>query len=87
MLAINSTIQYPYSLFVVETVISTSYLYGLTTLLLIALLGSGTKLSVDQQRQYERIMRSVDVQAEYSGKACNNVQCDISCYRSKILII
>lgn len=37
-------------------VITTSYLWGLTTLLLIALLGGGTKLTVDQSRQYNRIM-------------------------------
>ena len=48
-------------------VISTSYLWGLTTLLLIAILGGGTKLTYDQQRQYNKIMNTIDLQAEYSA--------------------
>jgi len=48
-------------------VIATSYLWGLTTLLLIAILGGGTKLTFDQQRQYDRIMNTIDLQAEYSA--------------------
>ena len=48
-------------------VLTTSYLYGLTTLLLLLLLGSGTKLTLDQQRQYNRIMNSIDLEAEYAA--------------------
>lgn len=76
-------------------VISVSYLYGLTTLLLLALLGSGTKLSLDQQRQYNRIMSSVNLEAEYAAAsayhvAYNNyyhakgwISCDAHCQRYK----
>lgn len=48
-------------------VLSFSYLYGLTTLLLLLLLGSGTKLTLDQQRQYNRIMNTIDLTAEYNA--------------------
>lgn len=76
-------------------VISVSYLYGLTTLLLLALLGSGTKLSLDQQRQYNRIMRTIDLDAEYAAASAyhaahNNYYhakgwftCDGYCQRQK----
>ena len=76
-------------------VITTSYLWGLTTLLLIALLGGGTKLTVDQSRQYNRIMNTIDLQAEYSASsayhsAYNNyyhskgwISCDAHCQHYK----
>ncbi len=48
-------------------VISASYLYGLAALLLLTLLGSGTKLTVDQRRQYDRIMGTINLQAEYDA--------------------
>jgi len=48
-------------------VLTTSYLYGLTTLLLILLMGGGTKLTIDQKRQYNRIMNTIDLQAEYNA--------------------
>ena len=48
-------------------VLTTSYLYGLTTLLLILLMGGGTKLTIDQKRQYNRIMSTIDLQAEYNA--------------------
>ena len=48
-------------------VITTSYLYGLTTLLLLTLLGSGMKLSFNQQRQQNHIMNMIDLQAEYTA--------------------
>eukprot|EP00986_Skeletonema_menzelii_P009481 scaffold4332_cov143-Skeletonema_menzelii.AAC.5 len=31
------------------------------------LIGSGTKLTFDQQRQYNQIMNSIDLQAEYTA--------------------
>ncbi|KAL9180029.1 hypothetical protein ACHAXT_007999 [Thalassiosira profunda] len=76
-------------------VISFSYLYGLTSLLLLALLGSGTKLTLDQRRQYDRIMDTVDLRAEYeaasSYHAANNnyyhskgwFSCDAHCQHYK----
>lgn len=48
-------------------VITTSYLYGMTSLIILILVGGGTKLTVDQQRQYNRIMNTVDLQAEYTA--------------------
>ena len=75
--------------------ISTSYLYGLTTLLLLTLLGSGTKLTFDQQRQYNSIMNTIDLQAEYTAAssyhtAYNNyyhskgwISCDAHCQHYK----
>lgn len=48
-------------------VITFSYVYGLSILCIIALFGSGTKLTFDQQRQYNRIMNSIDLQAEYTA--------------------
>lgn len=45
-------------------VISGSYIFGILFLLLI---GSGTKLSVDQTRRYNAIMNSVDIHAEYEA--------------------
>jgi len=76
-------------------VISTSYLYGLTTILLIALLGGGTKLTLDQQRNYNRIMSTIDLQAEYSAASSYNaayanyyhskgwISCDAHCQHYK----
>lgn len=43
-------------------VISGSYVFGL---LVILLMGSGTKLTLDQQRQYNHIMSTIDIEAEY----------------------
>lgn len=48
-------------------VIATSYLYGVTALIVLALLGGGTKLTIDQQRQYNGIMNTIDLQAEYTA--------------------
>jgi hypothetical protein len=45
-------------------VISGSYIVGI---LFILLIGSGTKLSVDQSRRYNAIMNTVDIQAEYEA--------------------
>ncbi len=45
-------------------VISGSYIFGILFLLLI---GSGTKLSVDQARRYNAIMNTVDIHAEYEA--------------------
>lgn len=45
-------------------VISGSYIIGILTILL---LGSGTKLSLDQRRQYNSIMNTIDLQAEYNA--------------------
>ena len=76
-------------------VISTSYVYGLTTLLLLALLGSGTKLTIDQQRQYNSIMNTIDLQAEYSAASAYHtaysnyyhskgwISCDAHCQHYK----
>ncbi|KAL7506272.1 hypothetical protein ACHAXN_003553 [Cyclotella atomus] len=47
--------------------LTASYLYGLLSLLLLLLLGSGTKLTLSQQRQYNAIMNTIDLQAEYSA--------------------
>jgi len=48
-------------------VITFSYVYGLSILCVLLLIGSGTKLSLDQQRQYNTIMNSIDLQAEYTA--------------------
>lgn len=76
-------------------VVSFSYLYGLTSLLLLLLLGSGTKLTLDQQRQYNAIMNTVDLQAEYAAASAyhhanNNyyhakgwISCDAHCQHYK----
>lgn len=45
-------------------VVSGSYVIGI---LFILLIGSGTKLSTDQVRRYNKIMNTVDVQAEYQA--------------------
>jgi len=45
-------------------VISTSYVLGV---LVILLMGSGTKLSLDQSRQYNSIMNSIDINAEFEA--------------------
>jgi hypothetical protein len=45
-------------------VISGSYLIGILVLLFV---GSGTKLTLDQQRQYNTIMNSIDLQAEFDA--------------------
>jgi len=48
-------------------VITFSYVYGMSILCAIVLIGSGTKLTFDQQRQYNQIMNSIDLQAEYTA--------------------
>jgi len=48
-------------------VISISYLYGITSIIILILAGGGTKLTIDQHRQYTRIMNTVDLQAEYTA--------------------
>mmetsp|Transcript_21101 Transcript_21101/g.25938 ORF Transcript_21101/g.25938 Transcript_21101/m.25938 type:complete len:289 (-) Transcript_21101:253-1119(-) len=45
-------------------VISGSYILGI---LFILLVGSGTKLSVDQAKRYDSIMNTIDIQAEYEA--------------------
>lgn len=45
-------------------VVTGSYLLGIAVLLFA---GAGIPLSIDQQRQYEQIMDSVDIQAEYDA--------------------
>lgn len=76
-------------------VLSFSYLYGLTTLLLLLLLGSGTKLTLDQQRQYNRIMNTIDLTAEYNAASAYHaayanyyhskgwISCDAHCQHYK----
>jgi len=70
-------------------VISTSYLYGLTTLLLLTLLGYGRKLSFDQQRQHNHIMNTIDLQAEYTAASSYHtaewewLSCDTHCQDHK----
>jgi len=74
-------------------VISGSYLLGILTLLLV---GSGTKLSYQQSRDYNDIMNTIDLQAEYDASqdywhARNAYQatkgwffsCDHLCQRNK----
>lgn len=58
-------------------VISGSYLFGL---LFILLIGSGTKLTVDQSRRYNTIMNSIDLHAEYA--ASNNYAEALHAYRA-----
>ena len=79
-------------------IISFGYLYGLTTLLLLLLLGSGTKLTLDQQRQYNRIMNTIDLNAEYNAASAYHVayaqyynskgwiSCDAHCQHYKRLM-
>ena len=76
-------------------VLSFSYLYGLTTLLLLLFLGSGTKLTLDQQRQYNRIMNTIDLTAEYNAASAYHmayanyhhskgwISCDAHCQHYK----
>ncbi|CAJ1950624.1 unnamed protein product [Cylindrotheca closterium] len=45
-------------------VISGSYIIGILTILLI---GSGTKLNLDQRREYNSIMQTIDLQAEFDA--------------------
>mmetsp|Transcript_6072 Transcript_6072/g.7456 ORF Transcript_6072/g.7456 Transcript_6072/m.7456 type:complete len:300 (+) Transcript_6072:69-968(+) len=73
-------------------VISGSYIVGLLVLLLV---GSGTKLTLDQQRQYNHIMSTIDLQAEFEASnayaiADQNYRatkgwftCDSLCQRNK----
>ena len=73
-------------------VLSGSYLFGLLILLLV---GSGTKLTLEQKRQYDHIMSTIDVNAEYdaSTKYGHALQayrsskgwftCDSLCQRNK----
>lgn len=75
--------------------ITTGYLYGLSTLCFLLLLGSGFQLTLDQQRQYDNIMSTIDVQAEYNAAseyhhAYNNyyhskgwISCDAHCQHYK----
>ena len=74
-------------------VISGSYLVGILFLLLI---GSGTKLTLDQARQYNSIMNTIDMNAEYDASTyyANTVHayratkgwftCDSLCQRNKL---
>lgn len=73
-------------------VISTSYIFGVLFLLLI---GSGTKLSYEQTRQYNNIMNTIDLEAEFAASnryaiAVQNYRatkgwfsCDYTCKRNK----
>ena len=73
-------------------VITSSYLFGILFLLL---LGSGTKLTASQLRQYNTILDSINVQAEYDASMAYSsayaeyksrkgwVSCDPLCQRSK----
>jgi len=45
-------------------VVTGGYILGI---LVILLMGSGTKLNYDQRHQYDKIMNSIDVQAEYDA--------------------
>ena len=45
-------------------IISGSYILGILVILLI---GSGTKLNIDQRRQYNQIVSTIDLQAEYDA--------------------
>ena len=48
--------------------VTASYLYGLTSLLLLIVLGgSGMTLTMDQRRKYDAIMSTVDLRAEYDA--------------------
>eukprot|EP00569_Conticribra_weissflogii_P004134 CAMPEP_0171330640 /NCGR_PEP_ID=MMETSP0878-20121228/2151_1 /TAXON_ID=67004 /ORGANISM="Thalassiosira weissflogii, Strain CCMP1336" /LENGTH=309 /DNA_ID=CAMNT_0011830997 /DNA_START=56 /DNA_END=985 /DNA_ORIENTATION=- len=47
--------------------LTTTYLYGLTALFLLLLLGTGTKLTAEQHRRYSQIMNSIDLEAEFSA--------------------
>jgi len=48
-------------------VLTFSYVYGVFILCIICLVGSGTKLTFEQQRQYNQIMNTIDLQAEYTS--------------------
>jgi len=73
-------------------VISGSYAFGILFLLLI---GSGTKLSIDQRREYNSIMNTIDIEAEfeaseYYARTSNAYRqtkgwfsCDSLCQRNK----
>lgn len=73
-------------------IISGSYLIGILVLILA---GSGTKLTLDQQRQYTHIMNTIDLEAEYdaSSRYAQSNQayratkgwftCDSMCQRNK----
>ena len=73
-------------------VISGSYAFGILFLLLI---GSGTKLTYDQKREYNQIMNTIDIEAEfeaseYYARTSNAYRqtkgwfsCDSLCQRNK----
>ena len=73
-------------------VISSSYIFGILFLLLI---GSGTRLTVDQSRQYNKIMNTIDLRAEFEASnryaSANHAyratkgwfSCDSLCQRNK----
>lgn len=61
-------------------VISGSYLFGI---LFLVLVGSGTKLSFDQSRQYNHIMNTIDLDAEF--RASNRVAQATQAYRGMYL--
>jgi hypothetical protein len=73
-------------------VITGTYLFGLLVLIMA---GTGTKLTLDQRRQYNRIMDSIDLEAEYdaSNRYARAYQayyhskgwftCDSTCQRNK----
>lgn len=73
-------------------VISGSYVFGI---LFILLIGSGTKLTLDQRREYNDIMSTIDIEAEFNASEyyarTNNAYrqtkgwftCDSLCQRNK----
>mmetsp|Transcript_7116 Transcript_7116/g.15428 ORF Transcript_7116/g.15428 Transcript_7116/m.15428 type:complete len:165 (+) Transcript_7116:174-668(+) len=73
-------------------IITSTYLFGIVVLLTV---GTGTKLTFDQQNQYDRIMSTIDLDAEYDAAsryaAANNAyyhskgwfSCDSYCQRNK----
>jgi len=58
-------------------VISGSYIFGI---LFLVLIGSGTKLTMDQSRQYNHIMNTIDLDAEF--RASNRVAQANQAYRA-----
>mmetsp|Transcript_29344 Transcript_29344/g.53727 ORF Transcript_29344/g.53727 Transcript_29344/m.53727 type:complete len:298 (-) Transcript_29344:165-1058(-) len=58
-------------------VITGGYLFGIVVLLLA---GAGTKLTFDQQRQYNRIMSTIDLDAEFD--ASNRYAMSMQAYRA-----
>ena len=59
-------------------VVTGSYLFGILVLLLA---GSGTRLTLEQRRDYNAIMDTIDIQAEFAQRVLRNFRFEINTVR------